>query len=824
MLHQHLIAATRPVARRENIVLHGAWRVTVLADRLFRVEKNKSGAFNDRATQSVWFRDAAPQEFTVSATARTLRVTTPAAELVLRGSIANSFVVLDGEKIPVSNEGNLKGTARTLDKYSGQIHIETMRTIELGNGVCSRSGVAVVDDTGSLCLGDDGMMMPASTDETDIYIFAYGHDYAGAVRALYAITGMPPMLPRYAMGNWWSRYHRYSDEEYLNLMKQFSDRDIPLTVATVDMDWHYSDFVNEEKKISEEGKADAAHGCVFDPAHRARLGWTGYSWNKNLFPDYKAFLAELQRRGYHVTLNLHPRDGVRYFEDQYADMARAMGKDPATEEPVEFDMTDPNFVNAYFDILHRPYEKDGVNFWWIDWQQGTKSKMEGLDPLWALNHYHFLDNAKTQVRPLIMSRFAGVGSHRYPIGFSGDTVMNWESLSFLPFFTATSANVGFTWWGHDIGAHMMGTKDDELFLRYLQFGVFNPLNRLHSCNARLVTREPWAYENGIGELAAEAMRLRHRLIPYLYTCNYLTHSEGRALCEPLYYEYPETPDAYCYGNEYFFGPSLLVAPITRHSEERGLTEVEVWLPEGVFTDLFTREVYRVPAGGAAYRMVRPLDSIPALVRAGGVVPMSMDSGNGTENPAHLLANVYNGTGSFTLFEDKEDRSVFTEFETAGASAVQTVKIAVHGDLTALPAHRDLTLRFPNIEAHPLIYVNTPAHADRRDLVRVTVKKNGEVIPAEADTYGVAEVTIRDLDPAAVYEVEVAFEEIDAYEEFRRTLYRKLQHLQGTLSVRNKISEAMEKKATDIETLRNVVLYSDLLPLEKQRLIETVSPQ
>lgn len=823
-LHSYLIAKTRPVANEKNIIRHGAWRVSVLADRLFRVEKDKTGTFNDAATQTVWFRDAAPQEFTVKESASGLTVKTPAATLVLGRSIEKSYVILDGVRHPLNNEGNLKGTARTLDGYSGKNHYRELSEIRLKDGVCSRSGVAVVDDTASLCLDKEGLVRSRSTDELDLYVYAYGHDYRAAVQALYAITGAVPMLPRYAMGNWWSRYHRYSDEEYLKLMKKFAEHDIPLTVATVDMDWHYSDFVLDEKNIEKDGKADEAHGCTINPKNPRALGWTGYSWNKNLFPDYKAFLAELRARGLHVTLNLHPRDGVRYFEDMYPEMAKAMEIDPATEAPVKFDITDPRFINAYFDILHRPYEKDGVDFWWIDWQQGTKSKVEGLDPLWALNHYHFLDNAATHVRPLIMSRFAGFGSHRYPIGFSGDTIINWESLSFLPYYTTTSSNAGFTWWGHDIGGHMHGTKDDELYVRYLQYGVFNPLNRLHSCNSRLVTREPWAYENGTGELAANAMRLRHRLIPYLYTCNYLTHAAGRALCEPLYYECPEAPEAYCYDNEYFFGPSFVVAPITRHSEEKGLSAVEVWLPEGTWIDFFTRDTYRVPAGGAAYRMVRSLDSIPALVRSGGVVPMSMDAGNSSENPKHLLAKVYNGNGAFSLFEDKGKREAFTDFVTEGTDGVQTVKIRTRGDRTVIPAHRTLTLQFPNIEAHPLIYVNTPSHADRRDLVTLTVKKNGNVIPAEADLYGVAEVTIAEFDPAAEYEITVTYEKIDVYEEFCRQMFDKLQRVQETLVVRETIAESLRNgKAHDMTTLIGAIRNSALSTLEKQRLLETVVP-
>ena len=108
---------------------------------------------------------------------------------------------------------------------------------------------------------------------------------------------------------------------------------------------------------------------------------------------------------------------MRYFEDCYEEMAEAVGIDPATEQQIPFDMTDETFIHAYYKVLHKPYEREGVDFWWIDWQQGLDSKLEGLDPLWALNHYHFLDNG-VEHAPLILSRYSGIGAHRYPLGFT----------------------------------------------------------------------------------------------------------------------------------------------------------------------------------------------------------------------------------------------------------------------------------------------------------------------------------------------------------------------------------------------------------------------
>ena len=157
-----------------------------------------------------------------------------------------------------------------------------------------------------------------------------------------------------------------------------------------------------------------------------------------------------------------------------------MGIDPASELAVNFDPTDPDFMEAYLEELHHPLEDEGVDFWWLDWQQGGVTKVPGLDPLWLLNHFHYLDSGRDGKRPLTFSRYAGIGSHRYPIGFSGDTHITWESLDFQPYFTATASNAGYGWWSHDIGGHFKGYLDDDLATRWVQLGVFSPVNRLHS--------------------------------------------------------------------------------------------------------------------------------------------------------------------------------------------------------------------------------------------------------------------------------------------------------------------------------------------------------
>ena len=478
-----------PVAPESHTIVRKNVRITVLTPCLLRVETQSKGKFCDEPTQSVWFRDFCKPEFKVNESSDTVEIKTTKANFLYSFKTQKMVRIKlrDGRIVTNYTSGNLKGTCRTLDITAG-LPI-------LGDGVVSKNGVALLDDSETLILKEDGTIVPRKYKGTDIYYFAYGNNYVGATTDLYKLTGKVPLIPRYALSNWWSRYKAYSQDEYLSLMDRFKEEEIPITVATVDMDWHWVDIKN---KFGKDSHKVTAHKNFMEYVYDVwSTGWTGYSFNTDLFPDPAGFLKKLKDDNYKVTFNLHPSMGVRWFEDRYEDMCTAMGQDPKKKQPVEFDITDKKFTENYFKILHHPLEKMGVDFWWIDWQQGTKTKTPGLDPLWALNHYHFLDNAKNNNRPLILSRFCGAGSQRYPLGFSGDTTQTWSSLEFQPGFTATASNIGYPWWSHDIGGHCMGKKDDELYIRWLQLGVFSPIMRLHSTNNEFMGKEPWNYSGPI---------------------------------------------------------------------------------------------------------------------------------------------------------------------------------------------------------------------------------------------------------------------------------------------------------------------------------------
>jgi alpha-glucosidase (family GH31 glycosyl hydrolase) len=139
---------------------------------------------------------------------------------------------------------------------------------------------------------------------------------------------------------------------------------------------------------------------------------------------------------------------------------------------------------------------------------------------------------------LTFSRYAGPGSHRYPVGFSGDSIVTWASLDFQPEFTATASNIGYGWWSHDIGGHMGGVKDDELGTRWVQFGVFSPVMRLHASNNQWTAKGPWKFGIEAKNVIINFLRLRHWLLPYLYTMNAKAALEGTQIVQPMYWDYP----------------------------------------------------------------------------------------------------------------------------------------------------------------------------------------------------------------------------------------------------------------------------------------------
>lgn len=626
-----------------NIVRGSCYRITVLTSQLLRLECSADGVFEDRPTLMAVNRDFPVVPFDTTVDNGTLEIhtqhlslyydmqefTSGGLSIKVRSKTAGIYSTWHyGDAL---NE-NLGGTARTLDQADG--------AVELDPGIQSRcQGFSVIDDSLTAVIEENGTVVPRKSIGKDLYFFGYGLQYQDCLNDYMHLTGKNPLIPRWALGNWWSRFYKYTQEEYLNLMDRFANEEIPLSVAVIDMDWHVTEV---------------------DPADGK--GWTGYTWNKNLFPNHPQLLAQLHKRNLKVSLNEHPAEGIQPHEERYKDACALMGRDANNRQSIPFDITSTEYVNAYFKGVLHPLEKEGVDLWWVDWQQGDKNRFLAADPLWLLNHYHYWNQGKDGNRAMTFSRYAGPGSHRYPIGFSGDSIISWKSLAFQPYFTSTAANIGYGWWSHDIGGHCGGIKDPELMVRWLQLGVFSPICRLHSTSNLFNGKEPWNYKEPFQSVMVDYLRLRHRLLPYLYTMNWRCYLENQILVRPMYYAYPEADEAYECPNQYLFGSDMIVSPIV--SPEDGDTKLacaKVWLPEQgvVYYDFFSGMRYD---GGRTITTYRALEDMPVFVRSGAIIPMTAAeeaTHNGCDNPENIELSVFAGSDGF--FEMMEDDGVSNDY-------------------------------------------------------------------------------------------------------------------------------------------------------------------
>ena len=649
---------TKPKTPKQNVFFFNNFRISVLKEGLVRIEKDSKNKFNDEPTQLAWFRDFSFSNFKVVSDKKCLKIEFREYELVFNGDIDSSYILYKRNKIKIDNSENLMGTYGTVDGMNGDKIIDGGGNRQIGYGVCSKNGVAVIDDSNSYCFDENLEFSHKNNDEQDMYIFFYPNNYQGAVKALFDLAGYPPLLPKYAFGNWWSRYHAYSSEEYLYLMEQFRKENIPFTVATIDMDWHYSnwangcDFFTNIEMPKEEFIQENTGKFIIESWNNGpwSIGWTGFTWNKKLFPDYKATLKELRDKGLHVTLNLHPADGIAFYEDCYEPLKKKLNLSYKEKETIPFDLTDKAFKEAFFNDVLGGYQKDGVDFWWVDWQQGENSKLPGLSPMWLCNHYFCLENGKFNDKPLILSRFAGVGSHRYPLGFSGDSHQTYDSLKYLIKTTSMASNVGFTYWSHDIGGHMHGYKDGEQFLKFIQFGIFSPINRLHCSCEEMFDKNPLLFLKGNRDIIKHFLRLRHQMIPYLYSFTFETNEHGYPLCKPLYYNHPNDELSFKYANkEYFFANDILIRPFSEPANENGLNKVDMYFPEGEYYDLFYGYHYK---GDEEVIIYRENESVPAFIKKGAFFVLdARNTGNDIDEPQELNVITSIGNGEYIFHED-----------------------------------------------------------------------------------------------------------------------------------------------------------------------------
>jgi len=723
-----------PVADPRAVVTTAHARFTILTPQLIRMEWAADGKFEDHASLVFLNRRLPVPEFTHEFAAdggRTVIQTSVLKLVYTPGKSDGRFAPenlgitfnLNGNEIiwkpGMADTGNLFGTTRTLDRVQGS-------DVQLEPGLISRDGWTIVDDSTRQLFDSDDFSFPAGErspwpwvtarpagERQDWYFFGYGHDYKRALYDYTRVAGKIPLPPRFAFGAWWSRYWSYTDQQFNQLVRGFHQHDTPLDVLVIDIDWHPT--FNE---VAGNSQVDAS-------GHK--LGWTGYSWNRLLFPDPDQFLKGIHQQGLKATLNIHPASGVQPWEDHYPELARAMGIDPASKQYVPYDITAKKFATNYLNDIIHPLEQQGINFFWLDWQQEDTTSIAGLNPTWWINYVFFTDQQRQGKRALLFHRWGGLGNHRYQIGFSGDTISVWDSLAFQPYFTATAANVGYAYWSHDIGGHMPGAIEPELYLRWIQWGSFSPILRTHTTKNPDAERRIWAYPEPYSDLMRESFARRYALQPYIYTEARKTYDTGLALLHPLYYDWPDAPQAYEAKNEYMFGDSVLADPVTQPvAKDSQLAKIAVWLPPG---EWFERDSGANFHGPVTVEREFSISQIPLYVKGGSIIPMQPAMSYTGEKPVDpLILTVFplqNGqTSKYRLYDDAGDTPGYQQEEFAWTpiqadlnadGAILTLSVApTVGHYAGMPTERAYELRLPGnwppssvtVNGEPLPYANT----------------------------------------------------------------------------------------------------------------------
>lgn len=640
----------QPVADPAAVVTVGKARFTVLTPEMIRIQYSSNGIFDDRATFGFVNRKLPVPSYQVAAEGPYTVIKTEKLTLKYRNNapikasskeaILQVTFDLNGQTVSwcpsTKDTGNLKGTTRTLDGAVG----DSQRG-NLERGLLSRNGWVVIDESATFNIGDGTRSLAfdknvngipwvaqqADPTAIDWYFMGYGHDYKKALGDYAKVGGRQPMPPLYVFGYWYSRYWKYTQRDYVNMVTEIRQNQIPIDVMVMDMDWH-----NE--------------------------GWTGWTWNKSLFTDPKALINWMHGRNLKVSLNLHPADGVDNDEEGFEQLRNDMEL-PASTTVVPWTLEKSNFYQYMFKDIIRPLEDYGVDFWWLDWQQNLMNpRMSGLSETFWCNHvfYNDMKQNRPDVRPVIFHRWGGLGSHRYPIGFSGDTQIDYSTLAYEIYFTSTASNVCFGYWGHDLGGHQQGptTKDPndpELYLRWMQFGVFTPIFRTHACNDASIERRIWKFSN-FNKLR-DVVKLRYQFIPYIYTAARQTYDTGVSICRPLYYDYPESDEAYSFEDEYQFGDHILVAPITSPMGSDGRAWRQIWLPEGSWFDVSSNKMRE---GGQTIKEGYTDVQIPYFYRAGSIIPMYASNITHLKSrPNRIILQVVPGSdGTGTLYEDENN--------------------------------------------------------------------------------------------------------------------------------------------------------------------------
>ena len=594
------------------------YRIEVLTERLIRLEYNEQGKFVDSASALVINRNFERPLFEVKEDQAYIYINTKYINLkymknsrLSEKSLSATIIYSKKEWFYTQKEvKNYGGTTISLD--------DTLKMPNLDKGLFNPDMYLIMDDSNSLLLDENSNVYKREEDSKDIYIFAYSNDFNEVLKDYFHLTGYPAFLPRYALGNWWSRDIPYQDEHIISLMNKFRMNGIPISVFLFDKDWSI--------KMSNESNT------------------SGFSFNTRLIKDPNRLINILHQMDIKVGVKVNPKDGIFSHENSFPEARKYINLNK--KGYIDFNPFEARFMDLYLKLFIHPLEAMGIDLFWNDYDV-----LENRNALFVLNDYMTKDMARAGKRSLVLGRNANFAPHRYPILYSGHNQISFDVLKFLPFFNLTATNIGVSYWSHDVGGSVGGIENSELYIRSVQFGVFSPILRFNTENGTYYKREPWRWDIVTNNIVTYYLRLRNQLIPYLYTEFYHYHKEGIPLIKPFYYDYPFAYDDPVYINQYFLGSSMLVSPIVKLNDPLiNRTIQRFYIPEGIWYDFKTGKKF---VGNKKYVSFYKIEDYPVFVKAGGIIPLSgINDLMSTNVPKELEIHVFPGqSNSYNLYED-----------------------------------------------------------------------------------------------------------------------------------------------------------------------------
>jgi alpha-D-xyloside xylohydrolase len=658
---------------------HGALRIAVETDSVFHIVVSPTAEFPNRPSDVIVKTSWPAVPFTVSETPKAITIATARLRVTVDRA-EGTLAYADGSGRPLVDVGPNTLTPVTVNgekTYHAESHIGLWDSREafygLGQhqaGVWNYHGESVdiaQDNTNisiPMLLSSNGygifwnntsrsrfnnrfvhaMYITSEVADSIDYYFFYGPDFDKIVADYRELTGQAPLFGRWAYGFWQCKNKYKTQQEILSVAHRYREMHIP--VDNIVQDWFWwttmGSFIFSDKYPDAKGMIDDLHANHF---HLMISVWPFFYPGSDVYTD-------MDRKGFFIDRTIagafHPKGSALY------------------------DATNPEARKYYWNLIDKSLFQIGADAWWQDTTEPETEHRE--DSVMVTNHvfagngaryanifpllttkavYEGQRAASDQKRVFILSRSAFAGSQRNAAAvWSGDVDSDWESLRRQIPAGLNYSLSGLPYWTTDIGGFTVNNPDDpayrELFIRWFQFGTFCPILRVHGTRSN-DQNELWSYGPEAQKILTSFDTLRYELMPYIYSLAWKTTSEAYTPMRPLVMDFRTDVRAQNIGDQFLFGPSILVNPVT----EPDAATRHLYLPKAQWYDFWTGKVV---AGGRAIDAPVTLDRIPLYVRAGSIIPMGPDMEYAAEKPADPIElRIYRGADAhFVLYEDEND--------------------------------------------------------------------------------------------------------------------------------------------------------------------------